>query len=366
MNKVAHLTSVHAHFSSRIFYKECKTLAQAGYRVVFVVQYDKNKEVDGIQIQGLPKPQNRFERIIRTSWQVYRLANQENAKIYHFHDPELIPIGLLLKAQGKAVIYDVHEDVPRQIISKNYIPKSIRYLVSWLFERLENFAARHFDAIVAATPFIENRFSKLGCYSINVNNYPISNELYSPQLDWSNKERAVCYVGGIADIRGISEMIEAIGQTDANLLLAGKFSSASQRQQAMSMDGWVDVKELGQLNRREVAQILRKSVAGLVLFHPQPNHINAQPNKMFEYMSAGIPVIASDFPLWREIVEGNQCGICVDPLNPQAISEAIQWLLEHPDEAKRMGKNGRKAVEEKYNWETEAEKLRSLYRELLS
>ena len=364
--KIVQLSSVHPPFDTRIFHKECKTLAQVNYKVVFVVQHDKNEEVDGIQIKALSKPLNRLQRMIHTTWQAYQLAIKENAHSYHFHDPELIPMGLIFKLQGKRVIYDVHEDVPRQILNKDYIPIPIRYLVSWLVGRLENLAARHFDAIVAATPFIKHRFDKLGCYSINVNNYPIQNELYLPQLDWSKKESAVCYVGGITDIRGIFEMIEAIGQTDAKLLLAGKFSSASQRSQAMEMPGWTSVKELGQLNRREVAQILRKSVAGLVLFHPQPNHINAQPNKMFEYMSAGIPIIASNFPLWQEIIEENQCGICVDPLNPQAIAEAIQWFLEHPDEAKRMGENGRKAVEEKYNWEAEAEKLRSLYSKLLS
>lgn len=364
--KVVHLTSVHPLCDTRIFHKECQALTRAGYKVVFVVQHENNEEVDGIQIKALSKPRNRLQRMIGTSWQTYQLATKENAQSYHFHDPELITVGLILKLQDKTVIYDVHEDVPRQILNKDYIPKSIRYLVSGLFEKLENFAAKHFDAIVAATPFIENRFSKLGCYSINVNNYPIRTELYSPQLDWSKKERAVCYVGGIGDIRGIFEMIEAIGKTNAKLLLAGRFSNVNQHNQAIAMPGWTNVQELGQIGRKEVAEILAQSMAGLVLFHPSPNHINAQPNKMFEYMSASLPVIASNFPLWKEIIEGNQCGICVDPMNPSAIREAIQWILDHPDEAKRMGENGRKAVEEKYNWETEAEKLRSLYRDLLS
>jgi glycosyltransferase involved in cell wall biosynthesis len=126
------------------------------------------------------------------------------------------------------------------------------------------------------------------------------------------------------------------------------------------------VSAIGQVNRAEVRNVLGRSVAGLVTFHALPNHVDAQPNKMFEYMSAGIPVIASNFALWRDIIEGNQCGICVDPMNPEAIAAAIDYLIEHPEDAKKMGENGRKAVLEKYNWLMEEKKLINLYKELLA
>jgi glycosyltransferase involved in cell wall biosynthesis len=364
---ITHLTSVHPRYDTRIFFKECRSLVNGKCQVVLIVADNKkNERKNNICIFDVGVRKNRLQRVLYTTILVLRQVSLLESDVYHFHDPELIPVGLLLKAQGKKVIYDVHEDLPRQTLSKDYIPQKIRKITAFTLELIENFSAKYFDAIVTATPHIRERFQKLGCNAINVNNYPILSELYSPDVNWSQKESAVCYVGGIANIRGIFEMVEAISQTDAKLLLAGKFSSASQRSQAMEMPGWTSVKELGQLNRQEVAQTLGKSVAGLVVLHPVINYIDALPVKMFEYMSAGIPVIASNFPLWIEIIEGNQCGICVDPLNPQAIATAIQWFLEHPEEAKRMGENGRKAVEEKYNWETEAEKLRSLYSKLLT
>jgi len=121
----------------------------------------------------------------------------------------------------------------------------------------------------------------------------------------------------------------------------------------------------GFVSRKDVAKLMGDSRMGLVLFHPAPNHIAAQPNKLFEYMSAGIPVIASDFPLWRQIVESSNCGLLVDPLNPQSIADAICWLIEHPKEAEEMGRCGREAVEREYNWGHEEAKLLSFYRDRL-
>jgi glycosyltransferase involved in cell wall biosynthesis len=125
--------------------------------------------------------------------------------------------------------------------------------------------------------------------------------------------------------------------------------------------GWDRVVEHGQLSRSAVAELLQGVQAGLVLFHPEPNHVEAQPNKLFEYMSAGIPVIASDFPLWRDLIERECCGLAVDPLDEAAIASAIEYVLTHPDEAEAMGRRGRLAVERTYNWQPQAHKLLDLY-----
>ncbi len=148
-------------------------------------------------------------------------------------------------------------------------------------------------------------------------------------------------------------------------IIAGKFSSMDDFKSVKSMKGWAQVDYRGQVDRPEIVQILAESAAGLVLFHPGPNHTDSQPNKLFEYMAAGLPVIASNFPLWKEIVEKNNCGICVNPLKVQEIAEAINWVLQNPADAAEMGRNGRKAVLEKYNWETESKKLIKFYEEIL-
>ena len=129
--------------------------------------------------------------------------------------------------------------------------------------------------------------------------------------------------------------------------------------------GWKNVDYLGWMDREGVKAALNESMIGLVTLHPIINYLDALPVKMFEYMAAGLPVIASNFPLWKKIIEGNQCGLCVAPLDPQAIADAIDYLLVHPEEAERMGRNGQKAVQERYNWGLEELKLTSLYDSLI-
>ncbi|MBW8302895.1 MAG: glycosyltransferase, partial [Brevundimonas sp.] len=215
----------------------------------------------------------------------------------------------------------------------------------------------------AATPFIRDKFLGLGGRGLDVNNYPRADELASKATGGA-RNNEVCYIGGIGAIRGICEVVDAMGRTASGvrLSLGGPFEGEATKAEVAGMPGWAKVDHLGNLSRLEVRDVMGRSMAGIVTFLPLPNHIAAQPNKMFEYMSAGLPVIASNFPLWREIIEGNDCGLCVDPLDAAAIAAAIDRLAAHPEDVARMGANGRKAVAERYNWAVEEGKLLDFYK----
>ena len=363
---ICHLSTVHKWTSTRIFHKELRSLMKHGYKVSFIVQNGEAKLINGIEIIPLPRARGRINRVVYLGFKSLCLAVRQRADVYHFHDPELVLIGLVLKCFKKIVIYDAHEDLPRQILSKKYAEKVFPTKLSSIIEKLENFAAKRFDVVVAATPFIRDRFLTLACTSLDINNFPTVSGFVKSNTAWLSKECAVCYVGGISSNRGIFEMVKAIERTSARLLLAGEFSSAKERGKLIQMPGLENVKVLGQLPWEEIPQVLSRSMAGLVVLHPCINYMKSLPVKMFEYMAAGIPVIASNFPLWKEIIEFNECGICVDPLNSDEISEAVKWIVCNAAEAKRMGENGRKAVKNRYCWETEERKLLDLYESLLS
>lgn len=366
-NKVCHLTSVHAPFDIRIFHKEGKSLAAAGYRTSIIVPHCQSECLNGIHIMALPVPRTRRERIIRVPWQMYRWALREGACIYHFHDPELIPIGILLKLHSKKVVYDVHEDLPRDVMDKDWIVPALRKLVAVGAKFAEAIAASLFDGIVAASPSIAKRFPRKK--TVVVQNFPRLDRLCDPNaLRYAERSPTCVYLGGISPLRGAREMVKAIWflpeGLGVRLVLAGSIDPPELENELRNLPSGKQVEFQGMLQQDGVKRLLKHSTIGLVLYHPIANHTESQPNKLFEYMSAGLPVIASDFPLWRKIVGEAGCGLLVDPENPQAIAQGIQWLVEHPQEAEEMGQRGAAAVQTTYNWAKEEEKLLDLYRRL--
>jgi glycosyltransferase involved in cell wall biosynthesis len=363
--KVAHLTSVHRPFDSRIFHKECKSIAHAGNEAVLIVPHDRDEVRDGVRVRAITKPESRGERMVKTTWRVFQAALDEDADIYHFHDPELIPVGLLLKLRRKRVVYDVHEHLPKQILGKHWIRPWLRVWVARAANVGEIFGAHMFDGVIVANPATAIRFPKEK--TVVVQNFPISGEFGCCRfLPYHERSVGAVYVGGLTEIRGIKEIVLAMSMMPeslgARLVLAGAFDPPELENEMKNLMGWERVDFLGWQSRDGVARVLGQARVGLAVLHPQPNYLENYPTKLFEYMSVGIPVVASDLPLCREIVQGSGCGILIDPMNPEAVAEAILWLLQHEKEAEAMGLRGQEAVRSRFSWNNEKEKLLNLYR----
>lgn len=373
--RIAHVSIWHTPLDVRIFQKECRTLAAAGHEVHYLVASPPAPEVDGVHFHPIPGLNG-----IRYAWralphlpEVYRAARALDADVYHLHDPHLIPVGLALKRHGSTVVYDAHEDYPRQALSiyaSRLFLSGSHYLIWSLLERE---ARRRFDVFVAATPAITRRFP--APKTVTIRNFPLPAEFFRPSLDgamipYGERAHAVVYAGGITVVRGIREMVDMVGllppELDAKLVLMGEFKKELPRLQAEveGRPGWSRVEYLGDRPRHEVIDELARARVGLVLFYPLPNHVEAMPNKLWEYMAAGLPIVASDFPFWRMLFAEIGCGLLVDPKDPRAIASAVEWLLRHPDEAEQMGRRGRAAIEHTFNWRPEGERLLELYRDL--
>lgn len=363
--KVCHVTSAHKDGDVRIFHKECVSLAEAGFDVYHLVPNSTSRLEKGVQIVSFPfEISSRFKRMFFLVKEIYKRALEIDADVYHLHDPELLRIALKLQNKGKKVIYDAHEDVPRDILSKPYIPFFLRKIISRRFEKFENRVASNIFGVIAATPFIRDRFLKINRNTIDVNNYPVidKNQIVTA---YENKEGdLICYLGVIVTMRGINELVAAIENVNCQLLLGGNFGEDGLQAKLEKMPGWRKVKYLGFLNRSQVQEAYNQSKIGIVTLHPTINYLDSLPVKMFEYMAAGLPVIASDFPLWKEIIEQGGCGICVDPMKPEAIAQAIKIIIENPEKSSQMGANGIRLVKEKYNWDAEKEKLIAFYNTL--
>lgn len=358
---VAHVSTVHPSSDTRIFVKECRSLAGAGYEVSLVATHSKRETRDRIQIVPLKRRLSRAERMTWGSLGALRETILCGASVCHLHDPELIPAGLLLKALGRTVVYDVHEDLPRQIGVKHWLPTGTHRAVAVFAELLEGLAVRCFDAVVTATPQIARRFAGRNPNTVVIRNFPLETEFVTVSA-WDSRQPHACYVGAITRERGIEDLVEAFDGMGAELHLAGTFYPGDLQAHLAGRPGWDKVVYRGQLDRAGVTEMMNSCKVGIVCLRPTPNYVDSLPVKMFEYMAAGLPVVATDYPVWREIVEGAGAGILVPPCDAGAIREAVQYLLSHDDEARRMGEAGRRAVEIRYNWCSEEAALLDLYR----
>jgi glycosyltransferase involved in cell wall biosynthesis len=368
MTKIVHLTTVHSPFDNRIFHRECKTLAAAGYEVVLVACHDGDERVDEVQIRSVRQADNRLARMVLGTWRVFWTGWAEKGAVYHFHDPELIPAGLLLRMLGKEVVYDAHEDHVTAIMEREYLPSLVRRLVSRLFEWGENFSSRFFKLILAERYYAE-RFPR-GQIVLNYSRFPEVEEGVLENRPRSNGIRLI-YTGNVKVYRGAfinARILRAI--PEAELFLVGRCSAELATEiEAAAGDGGerLHMEGVGYLVpfERIIEHYLEEQwTAGLAVFPPSPHTVKKELTKIFEYMAYEIPVVCSNFPNLKRIVEGEGCGICVDPEDPEEIADAVRWLAEHPEEGREMGKRGREAARRQYNWEAEADKLRRFYREL--
>ena len=361
--KIAHMTSVHPQNDNRIFYKECVTLNKNGYDVYLIAAGADSRLVKGVNIVGFEKKgSNRLIRMVRTSFfEILRVCRRVDADVYHFHDPELILAGLYLKAAGKKVIYDIHENNPASILSKPYIKSLfLKKVLSVFFDVFEKMAVRYFDALVTARPDISKRFRHNSL--ITLRNYPILPDFSKINEAKIEKDKpAVIYVGGMTELRGISQLLDAFESLDEyELWLLGPIKDKKIKNRIIK--GCKNVKYFGSVEAHEVFNYIKKADIGIVTFLEAPNHIYTLATKPFEYMACAKPMIMSNFQYWRETFK--ESALYVDPSNSQEIAECIRCLFNDRVLMEKMGRLNRKLAHETFNWEKESAKLLELYGKL--
>lgn len=358
--KVCHVTSVHRWNDVRIYYKESLSHARAGYEVS-ILAYDAPVDcVEGVNIISAGKmPQNRILRIAISWLKFYFLAVKYDFQIFHIHDPELLPLGFLLKKKGRKVIFDIHENIIDQIMLKSYIPYPIRKFVTWIYSLFERVLLPSYDFLIAAVPQISQMYKRKNYRVIDVQNLPRVEEFTSITHNWSEKEKILCYVGHLNSSRGAELMFKLMDKLPGwTLYLAGPVSEKNLLHKFKVHNS---IRYLGILNRTEIASLFSKSIAGLLLFERHKKFEYSMPIKMFEYMAAALPVIATYFPYWEKFIVETQAGFLVDIDNVEEIAGIIEYLWQNKAEAEKIGLNGRKSVISKFNWSEEEKKLLNIY-----
>ena len=360
--KVFHVTSVHPRYDTRIFKKECISLAQTGYDVTLIVCDGQGDEVcEGVKIidAGNYNRAPRLKRVHLGPKAIYsKLKKVAQINVVHLHDPELIFLGKKLAKKGIKVIYDSHENLPKQIMSKPYIPSWARKIISYSINKIELSVAKKFFSVVTVTDEIQKRFLSVNNNSLLVRNYPVLKSF--PEPDFSKKDMSFMYAGGVTSIRGAKEMAQASNKAGIEVQVYGPVDSDV----VDYTKNCPFFKLNGSLKQEDLIKVYATSSIGFILFYKVPNHMVCSPNKLFEYMASGMAVIASDIPMWKEIIDEYKCGICLDPYDVNAIADTMIYMKNHPDEVEKMGRNGRKAVLEHFSWECESKTLLKLYKDM--
>lgn len=364
--KVCHMSSVHGQEDTRIFHKECVSLARGGFEVYQITKGETYCK-SNVHLMGIEGTCGSIiGRMINTTEAVYEKVKEINADIYHAHDPELLPILLKLKKVGKKVIFDSHEYVVGTIHEKEYIPLMFRSLVGTVYEFYQTYACKMLDAVVTATPNVTEYFKGIGINRvIDLCNFPILNDDFVPPC---YDGQIAVFAGGISAQWNHECIIDAIERIDNIKYVLCGGSDKQYLERLKSHPGWAKVEYKGKIPHEQVAEVLQRATVGFALLTPGENTDGTNGNmantKIFEEMAAGLPVICTEFTRWKDFVETYDCGICVRPNDVAQIVSAVEQLVHSPGMAEAKGRNGRRLVEEKFNWAREEQKLLALYDEI--
>lgn len=365
--KVVHISTVHHPLDPRIYFKQCQSLQEAGYDVTLIAPEAEQLITDSrVKTISINKPKSRIRRMLLSTMEAYKRARTLEADYYHIHDPELLPVAWLLKKKGNVVIYDIHEDYETSIMQKEYLPKLLRKVIASSYKLFETVFSSRLE-LCLAEKYYKEKYPRGTC----ILNYPVIDPVVLTQQRTGLSVDELIYTGNISEKRGA--LLQArLPRIHSNIsvsffgkcqkgLAESMYVEAGKGKERMIIEGierYVPKQEIDE------AYQSRQWLAGIALFPYDDHYMKKELTKFFEYMSYGLPIICSDFPVWRTFVETHQCGLAVNPTDEQAVYEAIEYVRTHPEEAKAMGENGKKAVVESLNWQKEQEKLIEWYDQL--
>lgn len=373
--KVFMCSSVHVWSDTRIFFKEVSTLSASDYSIDLYAVSDKknNTEIElpenvNLTIFSLGGKIKRPQR-----WKIlYKEALASNALYYHFHDPELLFLIPKIKKNKPTckIIYDMHENFPKMLTTKEWIPRFIRIPTSKIAQNLEKKWLPMCDAVVFAESSYKNDYSYLNIEQCDLLNYPTKQDKLTKE---KSSSYTFIYVGDLVEDRGLFEMLSLIkslklrGHNKVQLKLIGPM----QDQLKVKVTAFISENNLfdnvivyGRLPYSQIWKHYANSNVGLCLLHPIPNYLNSLATKLFEYMAAGLPILATNIPDWVELISSTETGYTTNIDNVMEIANLAEIMMSNEKECEKFARNGRYFHENKFNWQSESEKLINLYDKL--
>ena len=365
--KIAHITDTHQAVDVRIFHKAAKYAASAGYQVYVCGLHPTHELVDGIEIFPTYSPKNKLKKLFSSISTLRNLVLKTEADLYQIHDPGLLLLGFLLSISGKKVIYDVHEDYEQKLISRLKVPDFLRRPIARTWWFIEYFLSLPFSYIVAADSHIQQKFSRADLSVIP--NVP-GEEFWrdSCRTRSLDNEFRLVYLGSISRDRGLLETVAALKYVRHNHVTFHVIGGTDDEELIALFKTHPNLTWHGRISWLKLGQELINADLGTVLLQPIPAFYYCPGEnivKLWEYLSVGLPILVSNFPKLEKLCNQFEFGLAVDPTDPRKIAEAIDYMIDHPEERRRFGENGKQKVRSEFNAENKMKDLIQIYDHLL-
>jgi glycosyltransferase involved in cell wall biosynthesis len=363
------VTTIHAPLDARIYQRELRCLAEAGYRVCLIAPWERPQKEDltsgWIQTAA---PRRRASRLAH-GWRTFRTSLATPTRSYHIHDIDFLPWAVLLKLiRGTPVVYDCHENYPEEILfGKPWIPGILRRALAAGTRRVEDWCAGRLGKVIVVVPGLARRFSAVGAHAVLVRN--LAN--WTPQRTLPHARALVC-IGTLTVAYGMHLLLDIARELrrrgiELPLVLVDKFGFRDEEAEFKSAvrTEKLNIRIHERVPPTEIDRILSQGSIALAVEPPTPSKVLAIPTKLFEYMACGLPIVASALPHSRSILEESGSGLVVEEWTAKAFVDAIVWLLEHPDAQAAFRENGFHAIETVFSWAEEKRRLLELFGDLI-
>ncbi|WP_353722556.1 glycosyltransferase [Dyadobacter sp. 676] len=368
MKRVLLLSTVHPAADSRIVYKIAASLGDH-YEVFCALPGLQAVPHPSIRPIGLPRFERLLHRLLFTHPAAFVKTLFLKPDIVHIFVPELIPMALLFQWRGSKVIYEVQENLFKKFSIKRYNNSPVLQKLFTIFDKI---ARRRFYCIFTDDAYIEEYRNVAKPFAI-IHNYvslPVIDAFAHPRMP--AREPVFFYLGVVSMERCLDTMIHACAmlkttRPDFHLHLFGPLRAS--QEELEHIKGYDEVKGHltfhGYTDQRDALLHAARAVAGIALLKPVADYPESFPTKLFEYMALKLPVVTSDFPIYRKIVERSECGFCIPPEDAGALCRVLELCCENEALRVQFGNNGRKAAETHYNWASEEALLLSFYHDIL-
>ncbi|GAB3641896.1 glycosyltransferase [Spirosoma arcticum] len=363
--RILHISTAHQPQDPRIVFKQCQTLSDQ-HEVFCAIPHADPAIAPTIRFVRLPFFRRVVWRALITGPYILMRCLWLRPAVVHIYVPELIPVALIFQLFGANVIYEVQENLFKKMHLKHL---NRGYLLECFFRWFDALARRRFYLVFTEHRYLDTYTNLTKPHAV-IYNYPLLPFLdpfrqpYQPNLS----QPVFFYIGWLSFERAFDTLVNGLAllrethPTFVMHLFGQRTFSDRDLEHLPNFDAVRDnVHFYGYTDQRRAFPYAAQATAGLALLKPIGDYPDSYTTKLFEYMALGLPVITSDFPLYRDVVERHHCGFCVSPYDPKQLTAAMIYLIEHPAEAHAMGERGRLAVEQTYNWATEARKLIDLY-----